>query len=293
MHIAYIRYILLTFSQDGLFNAMTYESWQASTYTKVQGAVNLHNALKNIPLDFFVMTSSVSGTLGTPGQSNYSAANSFLDAIAKHRRSQSQRAVSIILPMVLGVGVVAENNEIEENLKRKGMYGIDEEHLLEAFETATSIQDSADHLVVGLDPAKLQRSMSAAGTTDNFWTEDIRFNNLLSIMRSSSGDSVSAGQSILSSIKSAPSAAEAVNVTSEHVMDKLGRMLMLDAEKFDLDSKSIADYGLDSMIGAEFRNWVFKEFGMDVPFQQLLAPTLTIGKFSVQICEVLGIKNEA
>ena len=272
---------------------MTYENWQISTHTKVQGAINLHNALQDIPLDFFVMTSSVSGTLGTPGQSNYAAANSFLDAIAKHRRSNGQRAVSIILPMVLGVGVVAENNEIEESLKRKGMYGIDEEHLLEAFEVSMSIQDSADHLVVGLDPAKLQRSMAAAGATDNFWTEDVRFNNLLATMRSSSSDGVSAGQSIRSSITSAPSLAEAVGVAGEHIVDKLGRMLMIDADQFDLDSKSIADYGLDSMIGAEFRNWVFKEFGMDVPFQQLLAPTLTIAKFSLQVCDNFGIRDEA
>lgn len=273
---------------------MTYENWKISTSTKVRGAMNLHNAVKDIPLDFFVMTSSVSGTLGTPGQSNYAAANSFLDAIAKHRHSRGQRAVSIVLPMVLGVGVVAENNEIEEALKRKGMYGIDEEHLLEAFETAMSIQDSADHLVVGLDPAKLQRSMAAAGTADNFWTEDVRFSNLLSIMRSSGGDNgAGVGQSILASIKTAASLVEAINITNDHIVGKLGRMLMLDADQFDLENKSIGDHGLDSMIGAEFRNWVFKEFGMDVPFQQLLAPTLTISKFGAQICESLGVQNEA
>lgn len=273
---------------------MTYENWQISTATKVQGAINLHNALKDTALDFFVMTSSVSGTLGTPGQSNYAAANSFLDAVAKHRRSRGQRAVSIILPMVLGVGVVAENNEIEEALKQKGMYGIDEEHLLEAFETAMSIQDNADHLVVGLDPSKLQRSMAATGTTDNFWTEDIRFSNLLSIMRSSSGADVGrTGHSLLSSIKAAASAKEAAGVASKHIVGKLGRMLMLDAEQFDIESRSIADHGLDSMIGADLRNWVFKEFAMDVPFQQLLAPTLTIARLSAQICESLGIKDDA
>ncbi|KAI4130694.1 MAG: hypothetical protein LQ338_001595 [Usnochroma carphineum] len=280
--------------RDGLFNTMTYQNWEMSTSTKVRGAMNLHNAVKDIPLDFFVMTSSVSGTLGTPGQSNYAAANSFLDAIAKHRHSRDQPAVSIILPMVLGVGVVAENNEIEEALKRKGMYGIDEEHLLEAFETAMSIQDSADHLVVGLDPAMLQRSMAAAGTTDSFWTEDVRFSNLLSIMRSSGGDNgAGAGQSILASIKTAASLLEAINITNDHIVGKLGRMLMLEADQFDLENKSIGDHGLDSMIGAEFRNWIFKEFGMDVPFQQLLAPTLTIAKFSAQVCEGLGIQKEA
>lgn len=39
------------------------------------------------------------------------------------------------------------------------------------------------------------------------------------------------------------------------------------------------------MIGDELRNWVFLEFAMDVPFQQLLAPKLTMEKFSVQVCE--------
>ena len=273
---------------------MTYENWQVSTTTKVQGAINLHNALKDTQLDFFIMTSSVSGILGTPGQSNYAAANSFLDAIAKYRRSLGQRAVSVILPMVLGIGVVAENSEIEEALKQKGMYGIDEEHLLEALETAMLIQDSADHLVVGLDPAKLQRSMAATGTTDTFWTEDIRFNHLLSIMTSSNGgDGDSASQSILSSIRSATSAKGAAGVASEHIVGKLGRMLMLDAEQIDIESRSIADHGIDSMIGAELRNWIFKEFAIDVPFQQLLAPTLTIAKLSTQICESMGIKNEA
>ena len=66
---------------------MTYENWRASTFTKVQSAMNLHDALKNTSLDFFVMRSSVSGTLGTPGQSNYVTANSFLDAFAKYCRS--------------------------------------------------------------------------------------------------------------------------------------------------------------------------------------------------------------
>lgn len=41
-----------------------------------------------------------------------------------------------------------------------------------------------------------------------------------------------------------------------------------------------------------FRNWVFKEFGMDIPFQQLLAPTLTIAGFSVQVCDSLGVKGD-
>jgi hypothetical protein len=38
--------------------------------------------------------------------------------------------------MVLGVGVVAENDTLEDSPQRKGMYGIDEQHLLQSSEAA-------------------------------------------------------------------------------------------------------------------------------------------------------------
>ena len=69
-------------------------------------------------------------------------------------------------------------------------------------------------------------------------------------------------------------------------------MLMLDTVDIDPEVGSIASYGIDSMIGAELRNWIFKEYGMDVPFQQLLEPTLTIAKFAGQVCAAKGIVEE-
>lgn len=260
---------------------------------KVQGAMNLHQALEGTPLDFFVMTSSTSGTLGTPGQSNYAAANGYLDLLARHRVFRGLPAASLVLPMVLGVGYVAEHPEIEEALKRKGIYGIGEEHLLEAFEAAMMIQASAqssDQVVAGLDPRELQKSINGSETTDGFWLEDARFSHILSSMKSSAEDSAGSSQTILSTIRSASSPAEAVAATSEYFTLKLSRLLMVDLDEFEPDTKSVADYGLDSMIGAELRNWIFKELGLDIPFQQLLAPTLTITKFAKQVCANQGVE---
>ncbi|KAI1381386.1 putative polyketide synthase [Hypoxylon crocopeplum] len=276
--------------RDGLFDNMTYSNWKTSVEPKVLGATNLHKVLADIPLDFFLMTSSVSGTLGTPGQANYSAANSYLDALARHRVSSGKAATSVILPMVLGVGVVAENNELEDALKRKGMYGIDEEHLLESFEAGIISEQTADHVVVGLDPAKLQKAVEEADEGDSFWMEDARFSHVVHDMNSSAEDAGGAGgQSILATIKSAETPAEAIGAVIEHFIGKLARMLLQSPEDFEADVKSIADYGIDSMIGAELRNWIFKEYRMDVPFQQLLGPTLTIGKFAAQVCANHGI----
>ncbi|KAL6861988.1 KR domain-containing protein [Trichoderma novae-zelandiae] len=280
--------------RDGLFHSMTYDAWKQSTNPKVAGAQNLHSVLANAPLEFFIMSSSVSGILGTPGQSNYAAANAYLDSLARFRHSQAKAtATSIVLPMVLGVGVVAENAELEDALKRKGMYGIDEEHLLQSFEAAiisNSLETVPDHIVVGLDPALLQKAVNDVAATDSFWLEDARFSHMVHDIKSSADDAAGStgGQSILATIKAAETLAEAITAVNEHFIDKLARMLMLNPEDVEPESGSIASYGIDSMIGAELRNWIFKEYRMDVPFQQLLGPTLTIAKFAAQVCAAQG-----
>ncbi|KAI3343473.1 putative polyketide synthase [Ustulina deusta] len=280
--------------RDGLFHSMTFESWKRSVGPKVLGAMNLHSALIDTNLDFFIMTSSISGILGTPGQSNYAAANSYLDALARHRTARGMVATSLILPMVLGVGVVAENTHLEESLKSKGMYGIDEEHLLQSFEAAVSSRQLGripSHIVVGLDPAKLQKSLDSGMESGSFWLDDIRFSHVIHDIKISKDDAThSAGaQSILATISNSSSPQEAVAAVIEHFIAKLARMLMMSPEDFDPDNKSISDYGIDSMVGAELRSWIFKEYRFDIVFQQLLGSTFTIRKFAMQTCAAQGL----
>ncbi|KAK1979528.1 fatty acid synthase [Colletotrichum cereale] len=282
--------------RDGMFHSMSFEDWQTSIRPKVHGTANLQDALADTPLDFFLMTSSVSGILGTPGQANYAAANSFLDALAHHRRSRGQSACAAIVPMVLGVGVVAENEDLEDALTRKGMYGIDEEHLLRSFEIAIREQQrpkaegGIDHLVIGLDPHLLADAMNGAGTSEAFWMADPRFRTLAHHVRSGSGaGGGEGGAGLLASLLASATGAEAVLTAREAIEGKLGRMLLLDADAFGDLAQSVASYGIDSMIGAELRNWLFKEFGLDIPFQQLLGPSLTPTKLAEQICASHGV----
>ena len=80
---------------DGLLQSQTWSRFAKVISPKVIGAWNLHQLTKDIPLDFFVMFSSVASLIGSPGQSNYSVANAGLDAIALYRQSQNLPALSI------------------------------------------------------------------------------------------------------------------------------------------------------------------------------------------------------
>ncbi|MEZ0354662.1 KR domain-containing protein, partial [Mycobacterium sp. pR1184] len=62
---------------------------------KVDGAWNLHELTRDMDLSAFVMFSSMAGIVGSPGQGNYAAANSFLDELATYRRAHGLAGLSI------------------------------------------------------------------------------------------------------------------------------------------------------------------------------------------------------
>lgn len=78
--------------RDNRFLELTFDEWQGAVDPKVQGTWNIHNALGNIDVDFFVLFSSLSGATGMPGQGNYAAGNTFMNAFVQYRQQQGLAA---------------------------------------------------------------------------------------------------------------------------------------------------------------------------------------------------------
>jgi acyl transferase domain-containing protein/acyl carrier protein len=94
---------------DGLIELKTRESIERVLRPKVQGTRVLLAALDGIPLDFVVLFSSLSSVIGLAGQIDYAAANSFLNAFARHRHTlDGARVVAIDWGMWEEVGMAAE-----------------------------------------------------------------------------------------------------------------------------------------------------------------------------------------
>jgi acyl transferase domain-containing protein len=80
---------------DGIFIDQTWDRIKKVMAPKVLGAWNLHELTRGMPLDFFVLFSSVASLTGSPGQSGYAAANAFLDRLAHYRRARGLAALSV------------------------------------------------------------------------------------------------------------------------------------------------------------------------------------------------------
>jgi acyl transferase domain-containing protein/surfactin synthase thioesterase subunit/acyl carrier protein len=80
---------------DGILDQMDWGRFSAVTAPKVKGSWLLHHATLKDELDYFVLFSSILSLIGSPGQSNYTAANAFLDALTEHRRAAGLPAVTV------------------------------------------------------------------------------------------------------------------------------------------------------------------------------------------------------
>lgn len=287
-----------------MYENMPHADFLAATRPKVDAARAICAAVADAPLDFLVLTSSISAVVGNAGQANYGAANSFLDQVAWQRHLRGRAAVSLALPMVLDVGVVAETDGAEAALARRGMYGVDEREMLAAFEAAMLPRPAAEsrrfgdaHLVLGLEPAEVAAAVAGGGAgAEVEWFRDARFRHVrravereLERAGGGGGGAASGGFGAALEAAAAEGPDAAVGLIAGHVVRRAAGTLMLPVESFELEGPSVASYGLDSMIGAELRTWLFREFTLDIPFQQLLAPSLTFKGLALMIAKNLEI----
>ncbi|WP_417281736.1 SDR family NAD(P)-dependent oxidoreductase [Actinomadura rugatobispora] len=136
---------------DGVVAALTPARLEAVLRPKIDAAWNLHELTAGTDLSMFTLFSAVAGVIGNPGQGNYAAANTFLDALAQHRRARGLPATA------LAWGMWAEASAMTGSLgsadlarmRRIGVAPLDTADGLELFDIA----HTAD--VPALVPARL------------------------------------------------------------------------------------------------------------------------------------------
>lgn len=136
---------------DGVAESLTAQRLDQVLRPKVDGARNLHELIA--PDVALVLFSSVSGVLGSGGQGNYAAANSFLDALAQQRQSRGLPTRSLAWGPWAERGMASTLREAEQDrLARSGLLPVSTEEGLSQFDAACG----GAHTVVA--PVRFSRS---------------------------------------------------------------------------------------------------------------------------------------
>lgn len=254
-----------------------------------------------MPLDFFVMTTSLESVLALATQSAYTAANNFQELFARHRRARGLPASTAAFGLITDVGALGRNATTVNMMARNKVLGVTEAQFLRYLEPAflepgktdTAPEDldplSAVSIVTCLEPAAMaaKKRQETSEAAPPRWYSDGR---VAAIMRAfddacrhaeddvqgdHGGGSASSAMTKLrddfdARIAVGPGGrSEALALVTQAISVTVAGMLSIDAAGVS-PAKTVADYGVDSLIAAELRNWFNLAFRANISLLDLL-----------------------
>ncbi|KAL2193905.1 polyketide synthase [Corynascus similis CBS 632.67] len=256
--------------RDAVLEHMTLEEHKGALAPKVQGSWNLHQYFAaQDDLDFYIMLSSLIGVMGFASQSNYSAGGAFQDALARHRVERGLPGVSIDLGIVKSVGYLADDEQGKtiEALQRHGFTALSEDDVLSAIGSAINTP-YAGSLALGI-------STGPTGPgEDSPLKRDLRFACLEYQQPACENGGKTATSGALPNDLAVRLAASATREEAAgHVVEGLARKLTDIFMLGDGDvvaSKSLAEYGVDSLVAVELRNMLALKAGADLSIFEIM-----------------------
>ncbi|MEQ2189022.1 hypothetical protein GOODEAATRI_020873 [Goodea atripinnis] len=241
---------------DGLIETLNRSLYEKVFKPKVNGVLNLHHATKRCHLDYFVCYSSISAFLGNASQTNYAAANSFLDLFCQYRRKLGLPGQSINWG-ALNLGLLLNKEHFHRFLEAKGMMVLD----------VAEIHKSLEQCLI------LNRPQQAVC---RFHFRNIRY-NILSQNKALTLRLFALVNEVFQKSKEEESKTEQTDSVppKEYVFSLLSETISIDQNELSDDSL-LSSLGMDSMQAMTLQNKMFQERGVNVPLVKLLDPNATV-----------------
>jgi len=241
---------------DGVIDTLSPKRIDAVFEPKVDAAWNLHELTRETDLAEFVMFSSVAGVFGSPGQGNYAAANSFLDALAAHRRGLGLPAVSLAWgPWEQAGGMTGTLSQADMvRMAREGMAALSVAGGLRLLDAGALSEDAL------LVPMRLETS-ALSGQTD---IPTLLRGVVRARSKAAAGGKATAPES--AKVRLAGLAgAELERALLDLVRGSAAMVLGHSGAQSIEPDRSFQNLGFDSLAGVEFRNRLNSATGLRLP----------------------------
>ena len=247
---------------------------------KVYGAWHLHTLTRDMPMDFFVLFSSVASVLGSAGQGNYAAANAFMDALAHQRRAEGLPALSINWGAWSEAGMAAS---LVQKASVNGMDAISPEQGTQVFGHLLN-QPLPQVMVLPVNWRKLATQFASMGIPP-------LLSDMLHDITAEANDTDG---------RSAPTLAQQLQVTAPeerrglvlaYLRTQVNQVIGVAASEVIDPIQPLNSLGLDSLMAVELRNRLQTALGISMPVAQLLeGPSLN--ELSVLVLAQVGDVHE-
>jgi acyl transferase domain-containing protein/acyl carrier protein len=263
---------------DAPLAALNRERMHTVLAPKAYGAWLLHQHTQQLPLDCFVMFSSVSSIFGNPAQGNYGAANAFLDSLAHHRHALGLPALTMNWGVLGGEGYVARNERVAEFLARQGTTELSPGEVVSLLESSI-VAGNTQVIAIRVDWAKWRQ-----------FFRSVQENPLLErILKAVEGQESTGSTSDWRPRIEAASPEERESVIAQAVREVVGSVLRVKPDTLRND-QPLTDLGLDSLMGVEIENSLEAAIGIALPPTSLMRAR-TIGQIAALIAGHMGGKT--
>jgi NAD(P)-dependent dehydrogenase (short-subunit alcohol dehydrogenase family)/acyl carrier protein len=245
--------------------------------SKALGAWNLHLLTQSMALEHFVLYSSIANLVGNSRQSAYSAANGFLNGLAELRRLQGLPATSVAWGAIADVGVVAQDDKLEQFLRYTGLRGIESSEGLEVMAIA------------------LARKISQLGITMiTSWADWARFETRGSksprFATLIAGDSEEKDSSIRDALireLNMLDDSERIEVLGGLLIEVIASVVKSDPQSIALDCP-INQLGVDSLMATEIQLLLDTKLGLSISVLELIGETTIRGLATQSLKTLMG-----
>jgi acyl carrier protein len=241
---------------DGIVLRLNWDRLHKVMAPKVAGAWNLHHATLSLDLDFFILYSSATTLIGSPGQANYVAANMYLESLAAFRRALGKPALAVGWGAIGEVGYIARNPSVAEaargrlgveNLKPAGALAALERLFAAGATSVTAAFINWPAYIQGLPSLSSPRAIEILGAAS---------------------DQPDNSEDFLSALDRAP-AAERESLVIQRLNAHFGKVLGTTDSSID-GERRLSELGLDSLMAVEVAQHIERDMKLDVPIMELI-----------------------
>ncbi|MGW7008901.1 type I polyketide synthase, partial [Streptomyces sp. NPDC054933] len=242
---------------DGVIDSLTPERVRNVLRPKADAALNLHELTRDLDLSAFVLFSSAAGVFGSPGQANYAAANTFLDALAHHRRALGLPAVSLAWGLWDTDDGMAGGLDAADvsRMNRGGVQGLSADEGLQLLDAAATLGEPL------LVPTRLDLATVRANAATGAVPPLLRGLVRTPARRTAEATDRSALAQTLTGLTEAEQERVLLDLVCTHVAAVLG----YDSAHAVEPDRAFKELGFDSLTAVELRNRLGAETGMRLP----------------------------